>query len=59
MLMTKNDLRKKIADITAWLDILPADQYNRLEDETLMDLVDRLVNIIALCQAEILKKDSE
>ena len=55
--MTKTELREMITDIVAKLDEQPADG-DHLAADAMMDLIDQLVNIITLCQAEILDRAS-
>lgn len=53
--MTKTDLRDMVADIAIWLDAQTVDTDGHLGNKTLMDIIDQMVNVVALCQTELLK----
>ena len=55
--MTKTELRDMVAGIGTWLDAQPVDEGDCLGDDAMMDLVDQLVNVVALCQAKMMEKD--
>ena len=52
-IMMKSELRDMVAGTGAWLDAQPVDEGGCLGGDAMMDLVDQLVNVVSLCQAEI------
>ena len=54
--MTKSELRDMVAGIGAWLDAQSVDEGDCMAADAMMDLIDQLVNVVALCQAQVIEK---
>jgi len=57
--MRKTDIEEILLEIVNWLDYHQPDSNDCVSIETMMNLVDKLIDLTSVCQTEIIKRVEE